>query len=94
MILRQLRQLTPPGQHFLPYGELFTYVSNPHYFGEIMEWIGFCVASNGSLPSVAFAIYTASNLIPRAVTHHRWYHTHFPNVYPQLHRKAIIPFLW
>jgi 3-oxo-5-alpha-steroid 4-dehydrogenase 1 len=93
-ILRKLRQSTRPGQHGIPYGGLFHYVSNPHYAGELLEWGGFCLASRGSLPSVAFVVYTAANLIPRAVTHHQWYRRRFPNQYPPLHRKAIIPFVW
>ena len=93
-ILRQLRQRSPPKQHNIPYGEMFQYVSNPHYLGEIIEWIGFCIASNYSLSSVAFVIYTMANLIPRAVTNHAWYLQHFPTIYPKLNRKAILPFLW
>jgi 3-oxo-5-alpha-steroid 4-dehydrogenase 1 len=92
-LLRRLRQSSQYGQHSIPYGQLFDYVSNPHYLGEIVEWIGFCIASNGSLPSLAFVTYTAANLIPRAVSHHQWYSQHFP-VYPKLNRKAILPFLW
>ena len=90
-ILQQLRQRSPLKQHSIPYGEMFQYVSNPHYLGEILEWIGYCIASNYSLASVAFVIYTMANLIPRAVTNHKWYIQHFPMIYPKLNRTAIIP---
>ena len=36
----------------------------------------------------AFAVYTAANLVPRALDHHRWYQETFPD-YPR--RKAIVP---
>jgi 3-oxo-5-alpha-steroid 4-dehydrogenase 1 len=93
-ILRQLRQLSLRKQHSIPNGEMFYYVSNPHYLGEIIEWIGYCIASNYSLSSIAFVTYTMANLIPRAITNHLWYLQHFPTTYPKLNRKAIIPFIW
>ena len=34
--------------------------------GEVMEWVGFAIACN-SLPAAAFAWYTFSNLMPRAL---------------------------
>lgn len=41
---------------------------------------------------VAFAVCTALNIGPRAIQHHRWYHTKFKGEYPAK-RKALIPFL-
>jgi 3-oxo-5-alpha-steroid 4-dehydrogenase 1 len=79
-------------KYAIPHGAFFEYVSTPHYFGEIVEWTGFCIASNYSLASVAFVVYTAANLIPRGVAHHAWYQATFDN-YPS-NRKAVIPFLW
>mmetsp|Transcript_22786 Transcript_22786/g.37742 ORF Transcript_22786/g.37742 Transcript_22786/m.37742 type:complete len:267 (+) Transcript_22786:73-873(+) len=89
--LRNLRRV--PGEYKIPRGGMFEYVSGAHYLGELLEWLGFCVAMNGSLQGVAFFAYTASNLIPRAVSHHAWYHEQFRDAYPK-ERKAIIPFLW
>lgn len=88
-----LRNLRMPGEsgYQIPRGGLFDLVSGAHYLGEIVEWTGYAIASN-SLPGYAFAIYTASNLIPRAVSHHRWYQEHFKD-YP-MERQAVIPFLW
>lgn len=88
--LRHLRALSPDRRQ-IPSGGLFEYVSTPHYLGEMVEWAGFCVACNYSLASVAFAVYTAANLIPRGVSHHAWYQTNFA-AYPA-NRKAVIPFL-
>ena len=43
------------------------------------------------LPALSFAIWTAANLIPRAVSHHAWYRRTFPD-YPA-NRRAVIPAL-
>jgi len=77
----------------IPSGGGFRFVSAPHYLGEIVEWAGFAMMTNNSRAAWAFVAFTASNLVPRAVAHHKWYHEHFPNTYPR-HRKAIVPFLW
>jgi len=74
----------------VPYGGLFRYVSAANYAGEVIEWFGWALAA-GSFPAFAFAIFTFSNLAPRAISYHRWYQQHFPN-YPK-ERKAIIPFV-
>jgi len=42
-----------------------------------------------SLPGLSFAVWTAANLIPRALHHHSWYKKEFKD-YPQK-RKAIFP---
>ena len=87
-----LRGLRPAGQsgYRIPHGGLYEYVSCPNYFGELVQWTGWAIAT-WSLAGVAFAAFTAANLVPRALAHHRWYRTQFPNYPPQ--RKAIIPAL-
>ena len=77
----------------IPYGGLFEYVSMPHYFGEILEWLGFSIACDFSLASTSFVIWTAANLIPRALTQHHWYITKFKDTPYPPDRKAIIPFI-
>lgn len=72
----------------IPRGGLFERISCPNFFGEIIEWAGFAIAC-WSLPALGFAVWTAANLIPRALSHHRWYREHFEN-YPK-NRRAIIP---
>lgn len=89
--LVQLKKST--GSYHIPHGGLFQFVSCPHFFGEILEWTGFCIASNGSLATLSFVIWTACNLIPRALAQHQWYHSKFPEEYKQLRRKAVIPLL-
>ena len=69
---------------------MFRYVSCPNHFGEIVEWAGFAVMC-WNLPALSFAVWTAGNLIPRALSHHRWYRERFPDYPPE--RKAVIPFV-
>lgn len=88
-----LFRLREPGQsgYRIPRGFLFERVTSPNYLGEIVEWIGWAVAT-WSLPGLAFAAYTFANLAPRALAHHRWYRSRFPD-YPA-GRKALIPFVF
>jgi len=87
-----LRSLRTPGEtgYRIPHGWLFRWVSCPNYLGEIIEWTGWAVAT-WSLPGLAFATWTAANLVPRALTTHRWYKRRFPE-YPS-ERKALLPYL-
>ncbi len=102
----RLRQLRPAGDrktagttsprrganatYKIPRGGLFRWISCPNYLGEILEWIGWAIAT-GTLAGWSFAAWTAANLVPRAIAHHRWYRQHFPD-YPR-RRKALIPWL-
>jgi len=75
-------------EYVVPRGGLFDDISCPNYFGELVQWIGWAIMT-WSLAGVSFAVFTAANLIPRAVAHHHWYRRQFPD-YPR-RRKAIIP---
>lgn len=88
-ILINLRKNAKNG-YALPTGGLFRYLSCPNYFGEIVEWTGFALMT-WSLPALAFVIWSAANLVPRALHHHIWYQKSFAN-YPA-NRKAIFPFI-
>jgi 3-oxo-5-alpha-steroid 4-dehydrogenase 1 len=77
--------------YFVPKGGLFNYISCPNFFGEIVEWSGFAIMA-WNLPALSFAVWTAANLIPRALDHHKWYRNYFKAEYPS-DRKAVIPFL-
>jgi protein-S-isoprenylcysteine O-methyltransferase Ste14 len=70
---------------------LYRWISCPNYLGEIVEWSGWALAT-WSLPGLAFAVWTAANLAPRAHSHHLWYREHFEDYPPQ--RKALLPGLW
>ena len=88
---RILLELRATGDYQIPRGMLFRWVSCPNYLGEIIEWIGWAVAT-WSLAGLAFAAFTFANLAPRALSHHRWYRERFANYPPE--RRALIPFLW
>lgn len=74
----------------IPRGGLFERVSCPNYFGEILEWLGWAIAT-WSPAGLAFFVWTVANLTPRAIAHHKWYKDEFED-YPD-ERKALIPFL-
>jgi steroid 5-alpha reductase family enzyme len=88
-ILLNLRKGGKTG-YYIPTGWLYKYVSCPNFLGEIMEWTGFAIMA-WNLPALSFALWTAANLIPRALAHHKWYKQTFPD-YPKS-RKAVIPFV-
>lgn len=79
------------GHYALPRGWLFDKVSSPNYFGEIVEWTGWAVATR-SMAGLAFALYSVANLAPRAKSHHAWYRRTFKD-YPT-ERRALIPYVW
>jgi protein-S-isoprenylcysteine O-methyltransferase Ste14 len=75
----------------VPQGGLYRWVSSPNYLGEIVQWAGWALAT-WSLPGVAFAVWTAANLVPRAQANQLWYRQRFPDYPPE--RKALIPGVW
>ncbi|KXZ49171.1 hypothetical protein GPECTOR_23g98 [Gonium pectorale] len=85
------QRLAIRSKYFIPRGGLFELVSCPNYFGELLEWTGFALAS-WSWPSLAWALFCASTFIPRSLTHHRWYKDVFGDEYPA-GRRALIPYL-
>ena len=86
-VLLKLRSSGNPG-YAIPRGGAYRYVSCPNYLGEIIEWAGWALATR-SLAGFAFFLYTAANLAPRALSHHKWYKARFPDYPPN--RKALIP---
>ncbi len=81
--------LRKPGEtgYAIPEGGMYRYVSCPNYFGELLEWLGWAILT-WSWAGLAFALYTAANLVPRALQNHRWYLEKFDDYPP---RKAVIP---
>lgn len=88
----RLAALRAPGEsgYKIPHGGLHEYVSCPNYFGELIVWTGWTIAT-WSPAGLAFLLYTAANLVPRALQHHAWYRATFPD-YPNT-RRAVLPFL-
>ncbi len=74
----------------IPRGGFFEKVSCPNFFGEIIEWGGYAILC-WSLPAFSFFIWTFCNLVPRALSHHKWYQKNFPD-YPK-ERKALFPYI-
>lgn len=87
---RTLRELRRPGEtgYRIPRGGLYRWISCPNYLGEILAWSGWAIAT-WSLAGLSFAVFTAANLVPRAIATHRWYRARFDD-YPH-DRRAIIP---
>jgi steroid 5-alpha reductase family enzyme len=88
-ILKTLRKPDETG-YKIPRGNMYRYLSAPNYFGEIVQWSGWALAT-WSLAGLSFTVFTAANLVPRALSHHKWYRETF-NSYPA-DRKAVIPFI-
>jgi len=88
-----LRGLRKPGDtgYSVPRGGFYRWISCPNYFGELVIWFGWALAT-WSLAGLAFAVWTAANLVPRARSHHAWYRETFPDYPPE--RKALLPGLW
>ena len=88
-----LLSLRKPGEagYSIPRRGAFRYVSCPNYLGELLEWAGWALAT-WSLGGLAFFVYTAANLVPRARSNHLWYRTKFAD-YPA-DRRALIPGLF
>jgi len=74
----------------IPRGGLFDLISAPNHLGEIVQWWGFAIMC-WNLPALSFAIWTTANLVPRAISHHRWYRKKFSD-YPK-DRKAVVPMI-
>jgi protein-S-isoprenylcysteine O-methyltransferase Ste14 len=89
----RLRNLRLPGEtgYRVPQGGLYRYISCPNYFGEILEWFGWAIAT-WSLAGLAFAVWTFANLAPRARSNHLWYRERFAEYPPA--RKALLPGIW
>ena len=83
-----LRLKNEENKYVIPNGGLFNYISCPNFFGELIEWLGFAIITL-NLCSLSFFIWTFIDLVPRAISHHKWYKDNFKD-YPK-NRKAIIP---
>jgi len=88
-ILGSLR-VDPDDDYQIPQGFLYRYVSSPNYLGETLQWLGWALMTF-SPAALVFLLWTIANLLPRAISHHRWYQEHFTD-YPK-NRKALIPFV-
>lgn len=88
-ILSSLRAKDASG-YGIPEGFLYRWVSCPNYLGESIQWLGWALMTLSPAAWV-FLLWTLCNLVPRAISHQRWYRETFPN-YPA-DRKAFIPYV-
>jgi very-long-chain enoyl-CoA reductase len=89
-LLRQLRS-EGPKQYCIPSGGLFGLVTMPHYFFELLSWLGLaCVTQHLS----SFLVFASmlSYLSGRSVATTQWYKSKFKD-YPS-DRRHLIPFLF
>lgn len=91
-IIRNLRTAGDT-RHYIPQGGMFQYVSSANYFGELVEWIGFAVAS-WSWAGAVFVWWTFANLAPRSASLYKRYEKEFGEEFTRLKRKKIIPFIY
>lgn len=91
-IIRSLRKAGDT-RHYIPYGGMFRYVTSANYFGELVEWTGFAIAS-WSWAGAVFVLWTFANLAPRAASLRRRYEQEFGEEFTRLKRKRILPFIY
>lgn len=91
-IIRHLRK-EGDTRHYIPRGGAFRYVSSANYFGELLEWTGFAIAS-WSWAGVVFVLWTFANLAPRSASLYKRYANEFGEEFTSLGRKRIIPFIY
>ena len=87
--LAGLRQ-APGDGYRVPTGPLYRWVSCPNYLGESVQWLGWALMTQAPAAWV-FLLWTLANLVPRAISHHRWYRQTFPDYPPS--RRAFLPFI-
>jgi 3-oxo-5-alpha-steroid 4-dehydrogenase 1 len=92
---RRIRSLRTEGdtKHYLPHGGMFRYVTSANYFGELVEWTGFAIAT-WAMPGMVFAIWTFANLVPRANAIHKKYRMEFADEMKGKNLRRIIPFIY
>jgi len=79
------------GRYIIPKEGLFKYVSCPHYFGEIVIYLGLALM-HGPLRVWYPFVWVVVNLTLAAMLTHTWYVSHF-KTYP-VQRKMLIPFVY
>ena len=78
------------GYH-IPQGGFFEYAACPHYFFELVSWLGILFLSRHLFAFMALIAFTAY-LTERSVKTRQWYLEKFPD-YPK-DRKCIVPFVF
>ena len=79
-------------RYVVPRGGLFELVTCPHYFFEVIAWVGVGLASR-HVYSILVASAMCSYLLARSKTTTLWYLTKLKDEYPAS-RKHMIPYLF
>lgn len=81
------------GRYIIPREGLFNLVSCPHYFGEIVIYLGLAIMMlNGPLRVWYPFVWVVVNLTLAAKMTHTWYLVHF-KTYP-VQRKKLVPYVY
>jgi very-long-chain enoyl-CoA reductase len=92
IMLSNMRPKEGSTKRDIPRGFLFEYVACPNYTYEVASWIGFSIMTQ--IPfSYLFTLVGFLQMRDWAMKKHRQYKKDFPEEYPKLGRKAIIPFI-
>lgn len=89
VLLAKLR--TKESGYFVPRGGWFEYATCPHYFFELLAWLGIVLLSRHLFAVLALVAMTGY-LIARSIKTRQWYKSRFPE-YPA-ERKLMIPFIF
>lgn len=92
LMLSNMRPKEGSQQRDIPRGFLFNLVACPNYTFEIMSWVGFSIMTMIPM-SFLFTIVGFLQMTEWAIKKHKGYKKDFPEEYPKLKRKAIIPFI-
>ncbi|GAX80420.1 hypothetical protein CEUSTIGMA_g7859.t1 [Chlamydomonas eustigma] len=79
--------------YLIPHGGLFELVSCPHYFGEVLIYLGLLLLAEGRVNAWLMLGWVVLNLVLAANATHAWYINMFPDTYPR-ERKALVPLIW
>ena len=89
-LLAKLRK-TDEGGYTIPKGGWFEYATCPHYFFELLTWLGIVFLSRHLFTVLVF-IAMLGCLTGRSIKTRQWYRDRFPE-YPKDH-KFMIPFIF
>ncbi|XP_052828361.1 polyprenol reductase isoform X1 [Octopus bimaculoides] len=79
--------------YYIPDGDLFKFISCPHFLMEILIHVSFSMMSYFSnIPLLSLLLFVITNQLISGFLNHRWYKNMVPS-YPQ-ERRAVIPFLF
>ncbi|KAJ2899290.1 hypothetical protein IWW38_001054 [Coemansia aciculifera] len=84
----------PADNYAIPTGDLFSYVSCPHFLCEILIYISIWMVTACQATTLLWVVgWTAINLGITARESQQWYQTKFGARYPRA-RRALVPLVW